>query len=85
MHDTAHEHARLFFELYWQPDFAVVAELGSYDVNGRLRDHAPAGTRYIGFDMAPGPLLASSHRLAPAISLRRSRMVPSSITRRPSI
>lgn len=55
MHDTAHEHARLFFELYWQPDFAVVAELGSYDVNGRLRDHAPAGTRYIGFDMAPGP------------------------------
>ncbi|TDH64140.1 methyltransferase domain-containing protein [Dankookia rubra] len=55
MHDTAHEHARLFFDCYWQPDFTTVAELGSYDVNGRLRDHAPPGVRYIGMDMEPGP------------------------------
>ncbi|MFC7474910.1 methyltransferase domain-containing protein [Dankookia sp. GCM10030260] len=55
MHDTAHTHARLFFENYWQPEFATVAELGSYDVNGRLRDHAPPGVRYVGMDMAPGP------------------------------
>ncbi|MCB4820998.1 methyltransferase domain-containing protein [Roseicella aerolata] len=55
MHDTAHEHGRLFFELYWQPEFAVVAELGSYDVNGSLRDHAPRGIRYVGFDMEAGP------------------------------
>lgn len=55
MHDTAHAHARLFFELYWQPDFARVAELGSYDVNGRLRDHGPPGAAWIGMDMAPGP------------------------------
>ncbi|MDO9708318.1 methyltransferase domain-containing protein [Paracraurococcus lichenis] len=55
MHDTAHLHGRLFFELYWQPEFRIVAELGSYDVNGRLRDHAPPGVRWVGFDMAPGP------------------------------
>ncbi|MFZ4408657.1 MAG: methyltransferase domain-containing protein [Paracraurococcus sp.] len=55
MHDTAHEHARLFFACYWQPEFTSVAELGSYDVNGSLRDHAPAGVRYIGMDMEPGP------------------------------
>lgn len=55
MHDTAYAHARLFFECYWQPEFAAVAELGSHNVNGSLRDHAPPGVSYIGMDMAPGP------------------------------
>lgn len=55
MHDTAYEHGRLFFELYWQPSFEVVVELGSQDVNGSLRDHCPPGARYVGLDMEPGP------------------------------
>lgn len=54
MHDTAREHARLFFELYWQPDFTDVIELGSQDVNGSLREFCPAGVRYIGVDTDAG-------------------------------
>ncbi|MFE0758442.1 methyltransferase domain-containing protein [Inquilinus sp. NPDC058860] len=53
MHDTAYEHGRLFFELYWDPAFSDVVELGSQNVNGSLRDHCPAGARYVGMDMAP--------------------------------
>lgn len=51
MHDTAYEHGRLFFELYWSNDFSTVVDLGSQDVNGSLRDHCPTGVRYIGLDM----------------------------------
>jgi SAM-dependent methyltransferase len=54
MHDTALEHARLFFELYWQPGFTDVIELGSQDVNGSLREVCPAGARYVGVDTGPG-------------------------------
>ena len=53
MHDTAYEHGRLFFQLYWDPAFSDVVELGSQNVNGSLRDHCPAGARYVGMDMAP--------------------------------
>lgn len=55
MHDTALEHARLFFELYWQPSFRDVLEIGSLNVNGSLRDVSPPGARYVGVDMAAGP------------------------------
>jgi SAM-dependent methyltransferase len=54
MHDTAYEHGRRFFVLYWQPHFKDVVELGSQDVNGTLRDHAPATASYLGLDAAPG-------------------------------
>ncbi|TSD84282.1 methyltransferase domain-containing protein [Mycobacterium sp. KBS0706] len=53
MHDTACEHGRLFFELYWDPAFSTVVELGSQNVNGSLRDHCPAAASYIGMDMVP--------------------------------
>lgn len=55
MHDTAFEHARLFFDLYWQPGFTDVVEFGSLDVNGSLRQCSPPGVRYVGVDAAPGP------------------------------
>jgi len=55
MHDTAYEHGRRFFALYWQENFRDVVELGSQDVNGSLRDHAPATASYQGLDTAPGP------------------------------
>ena len=53
MHPSAYEHGRLFFQLYWRPEFTEVVELGSQNVNGSLRDHCPAGARYVGMDMAP--------------------------------
>jgi len=54
VHDTAREHARLFFELYWQPGFTDVIELGSQDVNGSLREVCPAEARYVGVDTGAG-------------------------------
>ena len=53
MHDTAYAHGRLFFALYRAEGVQTVVELGSQDVNGALRDHAPAGVRYIGLDVMP--------------------------------
>jgi SAM-dependent methyltransferase len=55
LHDTAYEHGRLFFELYWQPSFEVVVDMGSQNVNGSLRDHRRSGTHYVGLDIEPGP------------------------------
>ncbi|KQW56461.1 methyltransferase domain-containing protein [Variovorax sp. Root411] len=55
MHDTANAHGRDFFALYWQPHFRDVVELGSQDVNGSLRAHAPATASYIGLDAVAGP------------------------------
>ncbi len=55
MHDTAYQIAGKFFELYWKPEFQLVVELGSYDVNGTVRDHQPAGSRYLGLDIEAGP------------------------------
>ncbi|SCX59335.1 methyltransferase domain-containing protein [Variovorax sp. EL159] len=54
MHDTAHTHGQHFFALYWQPHFKNVVELGSQNINGSLRDHAPASASYLGLDTAPG-------------------------------
>lgn len=54
MHDTAYETARLFFGLYWQPEFRTVIELGSQNVNGTLRDHCPPEAHYVGLDLEPG-------------------------------
>ena len=51
MHDTAYEHGRLFFELYWSDTFQTVVDLGSQDVNGSLRDHCPTSATYIGLDL----------------------------------
>lgn len=54
MHDTAYQYGRLFFQLYWDPAFHEIVELGSMNINGTLRDHRPAGARYLGLDLAPG-------------------------------
>ena len=53
VHDTAHEHGRLFFEVYGVGVFLTVVELGSQDVNGSLREHCPEGVHYIGLDVMP--------------------------------
>jgi SAM-dependent methyltransferase len=54
VHDTAYEIGREFFHSY-VPKFAHVLEIGSQDVNGSLRDFAPAKGRYVGIDISPGP------------------------------
>jgi SAM-dependent methyltransferase len=53
MHDTAYLIGRVFFESYVRPG-NLVLEIGSMNVNGSLRDFCPAGSRYVGVDLAPG-------------------------------
>lgn len=55
MHERAHEHGRLFLELYWHEGYRDIVELGSLDINGSLRDHRPAGARHVGLDWSEGP------------------------------
>ncbi|WP_428696429.1 methyltransferase domain-containing protein [Stappia sp.] len=55
MHDTALETGKLFFELYWRDTYDRILDIGSMNVNGTLRDVAPADCSYIGTDIAPGP------------------------------
>jgi SAM-dependent methyltransferase len=55
MHDTALELGRRFFETYARdPDGGIIADIGSMDVNGSLRDVAPVHYRYVGIDVAEG-------------------------------
>jgi SAM-dependent methyltransferase len=54
MHDTALAIGAAFFAAYGQPDSRIL-DVGSYDVNGTLRDVAPAGSHYTGVDLGPGP------------------------------
>lgn len=53
MHDTAHELGGLFYETYVQPGSCIL-ECGSMNVNGTLRDFRPAGSCYVGVDLAAG-------------------------------
>lgn len=54
MHDTAYTIGRLFFENYWRPEFGKIVDLGSLNVNGSLRECAPAEAIYVGLDIEPG-------------------------------
>ena len=55
MHDTAFRIGSLFLGTYAATTGAIIVEVGAMDVNGSLRAAAPAGSTYIGLDMAPGP------------------------------
>jgi SAM-dependent methyltransferase len=81
MHDTAYEHGRLFFELYWSDTFRRVVDLGSQDVNGSLRDHCPVGAHYIGLDMVAAKgvdIVVSPGRVLPIASDSVDAVVTSS-------
>ena len=55
MHDTAFELGGLFFETYSLGAGArMILDVGSLEVNGSLRDCAPAGCVYLGVDVAAG-------------------------------
>ena len=55
MHDTSYYSGKLFFDLYWKDGSDTIVDIGSYDVNGSLRDFQPAGTHYVGLDIEKGP------------------------------
>jgi len=65
MHDTAYAVGRAFFQSYVRAGDGIL-EIGSFDVNGSLRDFCPAGSHYVGVDLAPGP---SVEIVAPASQL----------------
>lgn len=59
MHDSAIDLGRLFFERYGASSEPggprrVIADIGSANFNGSLRDHAPLGYVYVGVDLEPG-------------------------------
>lgn len=55
MHHTARLNAELFFSTYATGrEGLTIAEIGSLDVNGSIRDAAPRGARYLGLDFMPG-------------------------------
>ena len=53
MHKSALDTGKLFFDLY-AGGANVIADVGSLDVNGSLRQFAPPGSDYIGLDFAEG-------------------------------
>jgi Glycosyl transferase family 2/Methyltransferase domain len=55
MHQSADHLGRLFFALYWRPEFQRILDIGSLDVNGTLRRHCPTDADYIGIDLSSGP------------------------------
>jgi SAM-dependent methyltransferase len=57
MHQSAVFYARRFFETYCPASSSTgltIAEIGSQNVNGSLREVAPAGAKYIGLDFVDG-------------------------------
>lgn len=55
MHPSAMENGRLFFATYFEAGApALILDIGSQDINGSLRQLAPAGARYVGLDFAAG-------------------------------
>ncbi|MBV9785523.1 MAG: class I SAM-dependent methyltransferase [Acidisphaera sp.] len=55
MHTSAAELGKKFFETYWRSDFGRILDIGSYDVNGTLREFQPPGSEYVGIDLQHGP------------------------------
>jgi SAM-dependent methyltransferase len=55
MHTSANQYGKAFFQNYiTKIEKPIIVELGSQDVNGSLRQHAPKDANYIGLDFAPG-------------------------------
>lgn len=55
MHTSAYRTGKRFFETYCTAEQLTVVDIGSYDVNGSLRDHRTSNiTNYIGIDFSYG-------------------------------
>ncbi|PZU10351.1 methyltransferase domain-containing protein [Sphingomonas sp.] len=56
MHQTAMEHADLFFRTYLDKRSSLrIVEIGSQNVNGSIRSKAPESSEYVGVDFVDGP------------------------------
>ena len=53
MHDTAYEIGGKFLKLYGRAGQTIL-DLGSYNVNGTLKDFQPRDSFYVGADLASG-------------------------------
>lgn len=54
MHTSAYDTGRMLFENYWTDQFKSILDIGALNVNGSLRDIAPAGAKYVGIDLENG-------------------------------
>lgn len=54
MHDTAYRIGGLAMDTYLPSTPAKILEIGSQNINGTLRDHAPRNAEYIGLDFEEG-------------------------------
>ena len=55
MHKSAYISGNKFFQRYVSRESASILEIGSYDVNGTLRDFQPQGSHWVGADIEVGP------------------------------
>jgi SAM-dependent methyltransferase len=67
MHKSAYLIGQKFFSRYVTREFSTILELGSYNVNGTLKDFQPKNSRWIGADIEAGPgvdlILADTSKL----------------------
>ena len=55
MHSNAMRIGTKFIDHYSQKDVTLILEMGSYDVNGSLRNAKPTGSTWVGIDIEAGP------------------------------
>ncbi len=55
MHKSAYISGGKFFSRYATASSASILEIGSYNVNGTLRDFQPKGSKWVGADIESGP------------------------------
>ena len=58
MHNTAYQNTKKFYQVYFGPrneEGVTIAEIGSQNVNGSVRDIFPHNWDYIGMDIQNGP------------------------------
>jgi len=54
MHKSAYEIGGKFINRYWRSDMSSILEIGSMDVNGKLRDFQPQSSSWLGVDLEAG-------------------------------
>ena len=54
MHKSAYDLGHKFLERYWNHKMESILEIGSFNVNGSLRDFQPARANWVGVDLEPG-------------------------------
>lgn len=54
MHKSAYDIGHKFIDRYWDSKMESILEIGSFDVNGSLRDFQPAKSNWMGVDLEPG-------------------------------